>query len=1025
MVTDKLKAEYPEKPMAIEINPEALGTVAWAAWSLVPVVGGQSFGIPPSQVGVDVSINSKGKGGIGGSGKMAFKAAGGEIEVNLNGKGLIAYDLVGDAGFEWKGAEIGGGVKGTIKRKFGPVTVIPALAGAINLPIVGRPISWFNNRAVIDAAISLGGDLKFNLVNKNDEIEFDSTEGKISSGVELGLGGDLGKVKARVSGGGTVGLTYQLPAAPNYLKKAEAEVAAKLKLTVWSYEATLENSRSMTYPSAGGSSMPQAMAAAAPDGFRLLDTSFVTAEPYAAFVSRGVGLHALRSPGVMSAETPFVNNVFPFAEPSFASRGTNHAVVYVVYDSVKPVTQGNELWFSISDGGPWRAPAALTSDTRNDYAPAIAFAADGKLVAVWERVRATDYNSGNIEDLPPQLEIAWSVYDPASASWSVPAFLTDDALMDFAPMLAESPAGEIALCWWKSPGGQLIGTAEQPLALHTALWQGNGFGPVTTHPHAFSNAFDLAFAYDGERLRAAWIQDADGDFATVADQRLHVSTRESGAWSASLALFPGEGKAAGPALIATGTNAWELFWQQDTNLVRLTDWTTPAREVVRADSAGLGFANLLLKRDDAGRILVAWEDLLDEKPDLYARVLDGDVWSEDLRLTESEGREAAMAGALCADATIRLFYTSDRTNGVTDLYYAEHALHRNLTADASATAFDPVAPVLGEAVTITAAVRNTGKLAVTNLAAKFYLGDPANGGAEIGQSAVHPMPLAAGATGTATLSGWTVPADIETNKVFVVFDAVNEVDESDETDNLAVISPVWVDLAVAGVEAGEPDPAGNLILTASVENKGNAIARNVRTYATLDGRALATNTIAVVLPGRSVELMWILASAEFVGTQTVIRVTADPLELLPDIDRDNNAAEIAVNRVMGTDTSGDGISDDWKREYFGHMNVLAEADDDGDGVSNYDEYLAGTDPLDADSVLAVAAAPVNGSTDWQVSWPVAPERRYQVFRSEDLNGDNWLPLQEEFMGWSTGTMILLDRTVPGGNQVFYHLRVKR
>ena len=76
-------------------------------------------------------------------------------------------------------------------------------------------------------------------------------------------------------------------------------------------------------------------------------------------------------------------------------------------------------------------------------------------------------------------------------------------------------------------------------------------------------------------------------------------------------------------------------------------------------------------------------------------------------------------------------------------------------------------------------------------------------------------------------------------------------------------------------------------------------------------------------------------------------------------------------------------------------------------------------------MLAVAAAPVNGSTDWQVSWPVAPERRYQVFRSEDLNGDNWLPLQEEFMGWSTGTMILLDRTVPGGNQVFYHLRVKR
>jgi antitoxin component YwqK of YwqJK toxin-antitoxin module len=1030
VVTYKLKAEYPEKPMAIEISPEALGPVLWTAWGLVPVVGGQSFGIPPSQVGVDVSINSKGQGGIGGSGKMAFKAAGGEIEVNVNGKGLIAYDLVGNNGFEWKGAEIGGGVKGTIKRQFGPVTVIPALAGAVSLPIVGRPITWFNDRAKIDASVSLGGDLKFNLVNKKDfvdEIVFDSSEGKISSGVELGLGGDLGKVKARVSGGGSVGLTYQLPAAPGYLKKAEAEVTAKLKLTVWSYETTLENSKSLVYPSAGGSSMPMALAPAAPGGFRLLDTSFVKAEPYAAFASRGIGLRALRSPGVLSSETPFVSNIFPFAEPAFASRGTNHAVVYVVYDPAKPVTQGNELRFSFSNGGSWSVPAALTSDTRNDYAPAIAFAPDGKLVAVWERVRAQDYNSGNVEDLPPQLEIAWSIYDPAVTTWSAPAFLTDDAVMDFSPMLAEAPSGGLALCWLKSPGGQLIGTAAEPISVQTAVWQGSGFGPVTAHPHAFSNAFDLAFAYDGDRMKLAWIQDADGDLATAADQRLQVSTRSGGTWSAPAALFASEGYAAGPSMIATGDDQWALFWQQDTNLVRLTNWTTPAYEIFRTDSAGLGFANLLLRRDVAGRLLIAWEDLVDETPDLYARVFDGGVWSEDLRLTDNEGREAALAGALCDDAVIRLFYTSDRTNDITDLYYAEHALHRNLTADAAASSFEPAVPVLGEPVTISAAVRNTGNLSITNLYATFYLGIPGTGGVVIGQAAVQPLPLAAGTSGMAVLSDWSVPENIGLTNVIVVFDHAAEVIESDETDNTAVLSPVWIDLAVTEIVVGETDPAGNVVLTGTIENRGNAIARSVRVQPSLDDRTVSTNTVvSVLLPGRSIQLMWMLTHTDFRTTQSVIRVIVDPNQLVADIDRSNNTNEIIVNRVVGFDTGADGISDDWKRKYFGHINVLADDDDDGDGESNYREYLAGTDPLDPDSVFAVTAAPVSGSTDWQVSWPVAPSRRYQVYRSENLEGDGyWQPLQAEFTGWNTGTMILLDQTVPSTNRAFYRLRLTR
>lgn len=1023
VVTYKLAAQYPEKPLAIEINPEQLGTVLWAAWGLVPVVGGQSFGIPPSQVGVDVSLNSKGKGSVGGSGKMAFKAAGGEVEVTLSGKGLVAYDMVGNAGFEWKGAELGGGVKGTIKRQYGPVTVIPALAGAIALPIIGRPVSWFNNRAKIDASVSLGGDLKFNLVNNsNDEITFKSTEGTLSSGVELGLGGDMGKVKARVSGGGTVALTYQLPASPNYLKEAKAEVTARLKLSAWSYETAFENSKSLIYPSAGGASMPMNMPAAAPAGFRLLDTSFVKVEPYAQFHDHAAARIALAALPTSSNEVPLISNIFPYAEPAFATHGTNLAVIFVGYDPAKPVTQGNELWFSRLQNGSWSSPAVLTSDTHNDYAPSAAYTADGKLLVAWERVRTNNFTSGNIQDLPPQLEIAWAVYDGASGVWSSPEFLTNDSSMDFAPVLARAPDGALALCWMKSPGGQLIGTSAQPLSLQTAIWQGSGFGTLATHPHAFSNAFDFSFAYDGQNIKVAWIQDADDDLTTIEDQRLYLSNRDASGWDAPSAPFPGEGSAAGPSLIAMSTNRWELFWQQTSNLVRMSNWDPAAHAIVRTNSAGFGFANLRFSRGSGDRIMMYWVDLQDENPDIYARIYDAGVWSEDLRLTESEGRESAVSGSFCADDTLRFLYTRERTNQVTDLFYAGQPLYRNLTAAASGSAFVPGKPVLGEAVTITSTVANTGNLSVSGLTAAFYLDAPDQGGVLIGEVAVQPTVLAAGATGTATLVNWTVPMDIGLKKVHVVFDSGGQIGESNEGDNAAVLSPVWLDLAVTDVTVSEPDSAGNLVITGTFENRGNAVANAVGIKASIDGALVGTNTLPILLPGLKAEHMWMSTSIDFISTQNTVRVEVDPSALLPDIGRENNAAEIIINRTTDRSSAGDGISDDWKRQYFGHVMVDAGKDDDGDGQSNWQEFVAGTHPRDGASVFRASLAPLDNSGRWIISWPGSVQRRYQVFRTENLL-DEWVPLKYELTAWTTGTMFMFDDAATNCPRAFYLLKL--
>jgi hypothetical protein len=58
------------------------------------------------------------------------------------------------------------------------------------------------------------------------------------------------------------------------------------------------------------------------------------------------------------------------------------------------------------------------------------------------------------------------------------------------------------------------------------------------------------------------------------------------------------------------------------------------------------------------------------------------------------------------------------------------------------------------------------------------------------------------------------------------------------------------------------------------------------------------------------------------------------------------------------------------------------ADKDGDGETNYDEWLAGTDPENGSSMLTVALIKVGSS--WKATWPVVAHRKYVLQSSTDL-----------------------------------------
>ncbi len=73
-----------------------------------------------------------------------------------------------------------------------------------------------------------------------------------------------------------------------------------------------------------------------------------------------------------------------------------------------------------------------------------------------------------------------------------------------------------------------------------------------------------------------------------------------------------------------------------------------------------------------------------------------------------------------------------------------------------------------------------------------------------------------------------------------------------------------------------------------------------------------------------------------------------------------------VMLTMLPDVDGDGMSDWWETNYFGTVNTTnnpgnAVQDPDGDGMINRDEYLAGTDPTNALSVLKIVLTATNAN----------------------------------------------------------------
>jgi subtilisin family serine protease len=218
-------------------------------------------------------------------------------------------------------------------------------------------------------------------------------------------------------------------------------------------------------------------------------------------------------------------------------------------------------------------------------------------------------------------------------------------------------------------------------------------------------------------------------------------------------------------------------------------------------------------------------------------------------------------------------------------------------------------------------------------------------------------------------------------------------------------------------------PAISLSQADGLAVQTNSLATVVNTpdpsqiYQYLDGTSMATPHVsgavafaAMNFPGETVtqRIQRILANVDVIsGLNGKVR-TGGRLNLQRTVDADNN-----------------GLPDWWELQYFGHLTgTNPNADADHDGMSNLQEWLAGTNPTNASSCLRLIAIPANNPNAFVVRWPSVAGKYYRLERATNLlTGFN--SVVQTNIAATAPTNTATDTAVLPGKARFYRVGVEQ
>lgn len=108
------------------------------------------------------------------------------------------------------------------------------------------------------------------------------------------------------------------------------------------------------------------------------------------------------------------------------------------------------------------------------------------------------------------------------------------------------------------------------------------------------------------------------------------------------------------------------------------------------------------------------------------------------------------------------------------------------------------------------------------------------------------------------------------------------------------------------------------------------------------------------------------------------------------ISLSNAVAYVQTDTIEPGTLDTNGLPIAWELTYFGQTGLNPAADPTGKGMTLLEDYLAGTDPTNADSVFLITDETFStGGTNAELTWDSVPTRFYSIQDTPDLTSPVW------------------------------------
>jgi len=694
-----------------------------------------------------------------------------------------------------------------------------------------------------------------------------------------------------------------------------------------------------------------------------------------------------------------VSNLAYRLSQSFA--GISNRAVYAWTtdaDGVLTNDSDQEVYYRFWMDDAWGPVSRLTSDTNTDKN--VRVAVSPTVETNQNMVASEDFETGDFSRWPWASEgnATWTVQNTTvyTGAFSSASGGIGDSQSSIMKVDVSCPSGSVSFAYMVSSEANYDYLRFYIDGQQQGAWSGSAGWSTASYPIA-AGAHTLKWTYS-----------KDGSVSRGSDK----------AWVDSISI---------PGHVPRGVY---LVWQRGQNLVFDKDFANEPR-LARSDSSTAGFMDYAMTYGPVGNLVLLWQEMCEDGSDMHYSVYDpvSDAWSKDARFFKDAMLKRSFAPIWDDVGNLTVAYNTVeilKTNKVVELegggsvtvsnvpqpgMVGLAVMKRALVTDVGILPGDFTVQganyLPGDAVTLSAVLRNIGDVAVSNASVAFYDGDPAAGGTLI--TNVVWMGWLEGAATNAVLSTlWVVPDPPTNRTLYAVANPDHSFTEFSENNNTQAVSIGGADLSVELISA-TTETNGSLRVIAQVQNLGAPGTTNTTLALRRKGQGgapLGTVDVPALEPGRLAQVALDLPDGTQPEGEALYTLQGDDAGAVADVNTNNNTASFAVN--LWLDSDGDGIPNWWMTNSFGHVtgqaSDLSRADDDadGDGMSNYAEWRAGTDPHDPDSFLVVKDFACLGTNSlsggFLLTWGSVSNKFYTIDRATDLvNGVGFAPIQQHIL----------------------------